>query len=388
MQVYKLYFKLLKSILPAVVIFGAFFAITTFLYSSNQNKNVTDYEDTKINIAVVNYDEDNPLTQSFLDYLNKYCIFHYYYNEDKLTDALNFNEVVYILTIPEKFGENFMSGKATVVEKNSIEDGIYSFIVDHAINKYFNTAKAYLNVNQNISTAKLIEGVRQDLRSDTEVNIDVIGERVRNNIFYNMYYNISSYIMLSCCLLGVGVILISTRNIDIQRRNRIAPISLRNLNLQLIGGNILFVLGFDVLFILFGVLLNNERDININILLFWLNCIIFSISSLGVSYIAALSIKRKSMNIAISIFLPLFLCFIGGAFIPQNLLNGTILEFASFTPVFWFVKGNNAIAGLYSLHSENMRDIIICMTIQIGFAAALFSLTLLLGKIKTQKNYI
>ncbi len=388
MQVFKLYFKLLKSAAPALIIYLVVFSILIFVLSSNQRKSATGFEEVKIDMALVNYDGEHLLVQDFLEYLKSYCNFKDYgEDENDLADALFFREVEYILTIPYDFGEDFIAGKDVRLEKKAIPDGVYNSSVDQVINNYLNTARIYLTAIPNISEEDLVSYIRKDINTEAEVSIDANENKGEENGFYNQYFNMASYIMLSCCLLGVGLIMLTFHNVHILRRNLVTPMTHKNMNFQLIGGNLIFVLTYDIFFILLGFLMNENKSLNGNVLLFWLNLIIFSVSALSISYLVAVLVKSRQANEAVSIVLPLGLSFISGAFIPQFLLGDSVLKLASFTPLYWFVKGNDTIAGLVNFNWDNLKYIYFYMLIQLGFAAAVFSLSLVAGKNRRRDNY-
>ncbi len=387
MQVFKVYFKILKSAAPALIIYIVIFSVMVFFISTAQSKKMTVYKETKIDAALVNYDKDSILVQDLLDYLSKYCNFTDYMDkEDELADALFFRQVKFILTIPYDFGEDFLSGRDTGVEKKTIPEGAYNVSVDNAINNYLNIARLYLAAFPDISQAELITNIRRDMITETEVSIAAGVNEDKISDFYNRYFNSASYIMLSCCLLGIGMLMLTFHNIHIMRRNMVTPITHSEFNLQLIGGNLIFVLTYDIFFILFGYLINEDKTINGNVLLYWLNLLIFSVSALSISYLSAILIKSRQGNNILSTVLPLGLSFISGAFVPQYLLNKSVLKLASFTPLYWFIKGNDTIAGVIHFRWENINGIIYYMLIQVGFAAAFFSVALVISKNNRQSE--
>ena len=388
MQVFKLYFKILKSVAPALLIYAIIFAGLIFLLSNNEGQGTISYEETKINTAIVNYNEDSILVQDFLEYLSEFCEFKDYGDkETDLADALFFRQVEYIITIPYQFGEDFILSKDVAIEKKTVPDAIYATSVDNAINNYLNTARVYLNSIPGITEAELVTYIRQDISSEASVSIVSNEKDGSNNSFYNYYFNTAAYIILTSCLLGIGMIMLSFHNVNIRRRNMVTPMSNKNMNLQLIAGNLIFVLCYDVLFIIFGIILNKDKGINGNALLYWMNLIIFSISALSISYLVSILVKSKGANDALSYVLPLGFSFISGVFVPQFLLGESVLKLASFTPVYWYVKCNDTIGSLSNLKLANTKEIFYYMAIQIGFAAALFSLSLVISKNKSQGNY-
>ena len=381
MQVFKLYFKLLKSVAPALIIYAIIFAVLIFIISANQTQSITHFEETKIDTALVNYDENSIFTKNLIHYLTKYCSFKDYgEGEDNLADALFFRQIEYILTIPYDFGEDFLRGKEAAVEKKSVPDGVYNSTIDNAINIYLNTARIYLRNIPNITEEELVTYVNKDMQEKAEVAIEDPEKKDNDYSFYNRFFNIASYIMLSCCLIGVSMIMLTFHNVNILRRNMVTPMTHKDMNLQLIGGNLVFVLVHDILFILFGYIINDNKNITGNVLLFWLNMIVYSISALSISYFVAVIIKNKHVNDIMAYVLPLGFSFISGAFIPQYILGDSVLKLASFTPVFWFIKGNDAITLLTDYNWNLLGNIYAYMLIQIGFAAAIFSLSLVISK--------
>jgi ABC-2 type transport system permease protein len=152
-------------------------------------------------------------------------------------------------------------------------------------------------------------------------------------------------------------------------------------------GNLIFVLGYDIILIVLGYILNPIKTIDTNVLLHWLNLIVFSFCALGISYLAAMLVKSKQANEALSVILPLGLSFISGAFVPQFLLGDSVLHFSSFAPVYWFVRANDTIASLTVHNFTNIKPILSYMAIQIGFAVTFFTLSLVISKSKLQREY-
>lgn len=387
MQVFKLYFKLIRSVSTTLLLYTVLFAGITTIQTVNRNDNVKGFMQDKISTAIVNYNEDSPLVQGLIEYLEEYCEFEDLGDiESDLQDALFFRKVEYILTIPYEFGEDFSAGKDVSLEKKTVPDAIYATTVDAAINTYLNTAKNYLNTVPDITEEELATYVTNDLKAQATVQINEKTDQVVDS-YYSYYVNFASYILLTGCIVGVSLIMLSFHNINIRRRNLVSPITFRSLNIQLMEGNLIFVLGYDIILIVLGYILNPNKTIDTNVLLHWLNLIVFSFCALGISYLAAMLVKSKQANEALSVILPLGLSFISGAFVPQFLLGDSVLHFSSFAPVYWFVRANDTIASLTVHNFTNIKPILSYMAIQIGFAVTFFTLSLVISKSKLQREY-
>ncbi|HKL80385.1 MAG TPA: ABC transporter permease, partial [Mobilitalea sp.] len=70
---------------------------------------------------------------------------------------------------------------------------------------------------------------------------------------------------------------------------------------------------------------------------------------------------------------------------PQEFMGDAVMKVARFTPSYWFVKSNNTIASITKYNFKNLSDIFGMMGIQIGFAAAIISIALVVSKRKRQQ---
>ncbi|HHY12951.1 MAG TPA: hypothetical protein GX529_10030 [Firmicutes bacterium] len=75
--------------------------------------------------------------------------------------------------------------------------------------------------------------------------------------------------------------------------------------------------------------------------------------------------------------------FLGGVFVPQSIMSKPVLAVAKFLPSYWFIQANDAIGELSVFTGESLRPIFGSIFIQLGFAVAIFSVTLLLSKERT-----
>lgn len=389
MQVYKVYFKIIKKQLFSILIYGVLFLAITIVVSANRNKvNSNQFKSEKVPILVVNEDGQNSLLEGFLKYMDKYVIFEEVEDtENARSDALFFQKVLYILTIPEGFTKAFLAGDKVSLQKQIIPDSIAAISVDDAVNNYFNTATIYLKSLPKLSNEELKTFVELSLSKETEVSFDVMKEKVEvnPNIFNVSFYNSLGYIIIVCFIIGVSTVMISFHSIEIQRKLHASPLTARSMNIQLIFANFTFVMCYLLTFLIAGFLCNPYRRVDTAMVLYWVNAFAFSLAALSVSYLIGITIKSKKAISAISTALSLSLAFISGMFVPQELLGKSVLKVASFTPAYWFVKANNTIVYLNDFHWKSIQDIFGYMAIQIGFAAAIIAVALVVSKRKSQQ---
>lgn len=365
-----------------------FLAITILMTMSDGGKVEKEFTNQKISMHVVNEDGSSELVDSFLKYMETYAKYiEVEDNEEARKDALFYGNVAYILTIPEGFAEAFLAGEDVTIQKQSVPGYTGAVPVDSAIDNYFNTIRTYLKFMPDRSFEEINNYVVENLDQKTTVEISASTDARFNNSneFNQIYFNILGYVLIGSFIIGVSMVMSSFREINIRRRHSAAPISTKSLNFQLLLGNLIFVLCYLFLFVLSGYICNKYRRIDANTILFWINGIVFSLTTLSLSYLIGITVKNKKAVGAISSALSLSLAFISGMFVPQEFMGNTVLKVASFTPTYWFVRTNDTIGGLTNFGLKNLSGIFGTMAIQLGFGAALISIALVVSKRKSQQ---
>lgn len=385
MQVFKLYFKLLKKSFSSIMIYLVVFLVIVIGSSLNAKQNSEKiFKESKVDIAFINYDKNSALLDGLKEYLGSSCDFKEIGNsKEAIQDALFFRSVVYIITIPKDFTDQFLKGEEATVEKLSVPESTDSVFIDMAINNYFNKVKLYMNHTKNLSKDEIIKSVMGDLSGEVEAEIYSKAAKEKDNSLLVNYYNYIVYAMLSTLILGIGSIMISFTKIDIKRRNLVTPVSITSINLQQILGNITFAIGFDIVLILLGFLLNGKITLDEISLLFILNLLVFSIAALSIAYLVGILVKSREASNGIANIIGMGSCFISGIFVPREFLGDSVLNVAKFTPTYWYTTNNDLIGKLTNYTIENFTVIFENMLIQLGFALALFAISLVISKKKS-----
>ncbi|WP_291576554.1 ABC transporter permease [Clostridium sp. UBA4548] len=382
MQVYKAFFKIILKNLSQIMIYVVVFISLAIALANTSNQTVnTDFTETKVNIAFINYDGDSKLVEGLKSYLGKNGkLIDIPDDNQKLQDALFFRQVEYIVKVPEGFTEELLSGKTPQIEKTSLPGSTSGIYVDSIINKYLNTAKIYSSNMENLSEEQLISYVDNDLLQRIEVKVNNSEEEISKNEKRAFYFNYMAYALFAVLILGVCSVMLVFNNTDLKKRNNCSPIKLRNMNYQMILANFSFailawVAMISTSFIMYGSYMFTAKGA-----LFLLNSFVFTLAALSVSYFIGNIVKSKgAMSAAANVF-SLGSCFISGVFVPQELLGKTVLKIASFTPNYWYVKSNNIIANTVNFNMENLTPVFLNMLIVVGFAVAILSVTLVIIK--------
>jgi len=385
MQVFRTYFKILKKNMVPILIYSVLFLWLTIMIASNINVENTEFIAAKTDVMIINEDGDNELVKGFLSYLSQYANYiEAEEDEEARKDALFYRKVDYILTIPEGFTQSLLTGGDVQLIKESIPNLVEAMYIDNAINNYMNTAQVYIKHTSDVNAAELNNAITDTLQQEAQVTIKIKSKDsvTFSNGFNQNYFNYLGYILISTLITGVSLVMFSFHGLDLRRRHSAAPITNHSMNVQLILANLIFVLGFLLMFIIAGFVLNKDRMINENTLLTWLNAIVYTIAALSISYLVGITVKSKRAVNAVATTLSLCLAFLSGIFAPQDYLGPAITKIASFMPTFWYVKANNTIVTLDSFGWSDISGVMGYIAIQLGFAVAFFCIALVVSKRK------
>jgi len=384
MQVYKAFFKIIKKNLIEISIYllvFLFFAI--LMTTTGSDRQNIGFEEAKKNIAFINNDKESEIVAGLRDYLSeKANIVEIEDDAEKLQDALFYRKVEYIVRVPAGFSDDFLSGKEFQLEKTTVPNSTAAIYMDSLINKYLNTASIYLKYSDSASQDEIIKNIKKDLEAQTQVTVNSFNTKKANGQKYMYYFNYMAYSLFSVMILGVCAVMIVYNKTDLKRRNHCAPIKTRNINLQLLFGNLSFALIAWALMVSTSFIFYPKQMFSLNGLLFLLNSLVASVTFLSISFLISNIIKSKNAMSAAANVVSLGFCFISGVFVPQEMLGETVLNIASFTPTYWYIKANIRIAETVEFSMKHLKPIFTDMLIVLAFALASVTVALVIMKQK------
>jgi ABC-2 type transport system permease protein len=386
MQVFKAYFKILRKHLRPLLIYAGLFLFLMVAFIRTNNDSSSEFNTEKVPVMEINQDGENDFLKGLLDYLGMYVNYVEPVKEDReIQDALYFRKASYILTIPAGFTDKFLTDGQASMQKLTAPNTIEAITVDDAINNYLNMAKTYQGYIPEITAQELSQYVKASLQEETKVSLSKVTRDTTNevNTRNKTYFNFLGYIMIAVFVTSVSTIMFSFRELDIRRRHSASPLSNRNLNLQLLAANAVFILAYLTIFLVYNF--NQTGILNLSTILFWINAATFAIVALSISYLIGISVNSKKAISVLSPGISLVFAFLSGMFVPQEYLGASVLKVASFTPAYWFVKANNTIETICGGVWSQLSKVAGYMGIQLGFAAAIISIALVVSKKKSQQ---
>ncbi len=382
MQAFKLNLLIIRKRLPSLSIYLVIFMAISILIagSGSENVSVPDlFEPVKVK-AVLFSEEDTALTRGLKAELEKTVNFIEAKDDQAaLTDMLYWGEASYILRIPEGFTNDLLSGKARSLKRTSVNDSAASVYVDMAIEKYLDTTLLYVNHTAGISEDELAVKVAAALDRQVRTSFQEI-EQKQDTGYANFFFNYMAYSIQAILILGMGIIVLAYKNPDLKRRNTASPLSMKAQTFGFVMANVCFALGTWLFFVIACFILDVENARRENMIWFILNSLLFTLAASALSYMIGNLIRGENAIDAVSNVVSLGSAFISGVFVPQEFLGQSVLRIARFTPVYWYVLGNNRIAGLRDFTPETLRVVWQPMLVMTGFIALFITVSVIAMK--------
>lgn len=180
---------------------------------------------------------------------------------------------------------------------------------------------------------------------------------------------------------GISSVMMAFNNRDLRLRNLCAPMPQRSFDLAIAAGHGLFALGCWALVVVVGVVLNGLGSLLAGrTWLHLLNSLSFAVVATAIGFAVGYFVRTSSGQSGAVNVISLGMSFLCGVFVPQSIMSRSVLTFARFLPAYWYVQANERIGALPTSVSADIYPIYQSMLIQLGFAVAMFSVTLLFAK--------
>lgn len=389
MQVFKALFKIIYKMIPSLLIYLIVFILLAMMLTLffEQPKD-SFFEPAKPRIAVFNEDAPDPYTEAFIEWLSqKTEIVEIPDEREKIQDALFYRFVTYVLRIPSGFGRHIMEGNPDAVKliRTVSPDDWSGITVDLLIERYISQSLLYIKGESSLNVKDLKTAVWQSLSYEADIRLKSGQKTETSPITY--YFSYLSYSMMAIIILGITSVLSVFDQTDLWRRNLVSPIRLIQYNAQLVLGCLLFSVIVWFIMVMSSLFLGASHAPVPKLWLWSLNALVFAFSCLSLSFLLSRFIHSKAAQQSIANVLALATCFLGGVFVPQELLGETVHLLGSFTPTYWSVRAINQIDRLSSFSYHDIRAVIQSMLIQAGFTLAFLSAALAVARQKRQSHF-
>jgi len=379
-----------RRIATFVVYFTIFIGLSVVITTLTSDQFSPDFSAMKPDFTVINRDGASPLADGLVAFLRENgseVILED--NIRALQDATFYRATDYIVFLPHGFRDSVLSGAPLTLETVKTTHSANGYFTDSMVNQYLNQVRFYLAAGSGLSEHELVEAVRRDLSLEASAEKIRFSASAPIDLNYMMYNQIQCYILLVLIILCVTNITMVFKRPDIRMRNLCSPLRPRSMSAQqMLCSAILGIMAWFLItvvgFIMYGTGLSGVDGRIIALVV--LNTLVFTFVALSVAALSGTFVRSSNSQNAAANIMTLSLCFLGGVFVPLEMLGEGILSVARFLPTYWNVTALERIYMLNSFGLDAMRPVWQAMAIQLAFAAAILCITLVLSKYLSQSE--
>lgn len=382
MTVFKTVLKIVNKYKSTIILYTVMLILFGGI-NFKSNNNSMNFEATKPDIFIVNYDEEVGITKDLINFLDENTNIKELKNdEDSINDALFYRNVNYVIYIPKNFRKDFLDGKDPKIDIKTTKD-YNSVLAENLLDNYIKTAKIY-RTNMT-SEEELIEKVNQTIHVSTQV--DVVSKLDTNTLSQvTAYFNFLNYCILAGCVYVICLLLFSFRKENIHKRMVIGGTNYKKINRQLLISMGIVSLFLWICYIILAFVLLGDVMLSIHGIMYIINSFIFMICALTIAFLIGNIMNSETAINGIVNVVALGSSFLCGAFVPMQWLPKYVLTLAHILPSYWFMKTNELLKTLEVFNLDTMKPIIINMIVVLIFSLAFVVITNIITKKKRKIN--
>ena len=355
MTVFKTILKILNKLKGMVILYTAILVAITALNQTSGN-NMTNFEDSKPSVLIVNKDSEDNIAKGFEDYISKHSEIKDIdtKDEEKINDAIFYRDVNYVIYIPKDFGKKLLDGKNPSLEYKSCGDE-YSSYAQMMVEKYIKTVLIYKDY---YSGVELISKVNKVVDKDTKVYMKTTLDTSKLSSM-TQYFNILNYALLAGCVYCISMILASLNDETVRKRTIISSFNYKKYNRIVLLSNSIVIFAMWILYMILALILFKDLMFSSNGLGYVINSFVFTICSLTIGFLIGNITQNKNAIGGIVNVIALGTSFLCGCFVPFEYMPDYVLKIAHILPTYYYVANNQLIKTMEAFNFESIKPLLI-----------------------------
>lgn len=389
MQVFNLFFKLLKSNKGVIIMYFAIFLTVALVISDAQSVDGNnDQEKMKEEILTITIiDEDK---KTFGKGLKEYFsegnkILEMEYDEDAILDKLYWRKLDYALVIPEGFEKSLLDEDIEDMELKCMKVPGYfdASFFESELSMYTAKLTSLLKAGYSMEEAQQELFDLQDEKTKVEV-ANFINENQNDRTTMFLLY--VPYLFITLGMNGIGIILLTLNAPLVKARMECSSTTLKTKMTGLIGGIVLYgVLLMAAVMIVVAILSKGSIFTDARLPYFLLNMFAMLLFSLSLGFFTGTISKNHDVVNGLVNVLSIGLCFLGGVFVPYEFFGEAVLKVARFVPTYWYAVNNMSIGAMTEMTPEFAKEIFWQTGLIAGYALVIFAVTIVVIANKRKK---
>lgn len=378
MTVFSTILKILNKLKGMLILYTVMLVAITTINQTLGNK-VTNFEESKPDMLIVNNDSKNVITDGFVDYIKKHANIKDIdtSNQDKINDAIFYRDVNFVIYIPENFGKDLKEGKEPSLKYKETGDE-YAAYSRMLVEKYIKTVKTYKDY---YSGRQLIEKVKNIVGNDTKVQVKSSLDTSKMSTM-TAYFNFLNYALLAGCVYCITMILASLKQENVRKRTIVSSFNYRKYNRIVLFSNAIVIVAMWILYMILSLILFKDTMFTANGLAFVLNSLVFALCGLSIGFLIGNITTNKAAIGGIVNVVALGTSFLCGCFVPFEYMPDYVLKIAHILPTYYFVANNQLIKTIESFNIDTLKPIFINVGVVLAFTIVFVILSNYISKKK------
>ena len=371
MTVFKTILKILNKLKGMLILYTVMLISITTINQKSGN-NISNFEESKPDILIVNKDESNDITTNFVNYINKHSEIKDIdtNDEEKINDAIFYRDVNFVIYIPENFGNDLLNDKNPTLEYKSSGDE-YSSYSEMLVEKYMKMLLMYKDYYRG---DELISKVNNVLETETKVELKTTLDTSELSSI-TRYFNFLNYAFLAGCVYCISMILSSLKEENVRKRTIISSFNYKKYNRIVLLTNAIVIFVMWILYVILSVILFKDFMISSNGLAYIANSFAFAICSLTIGFLIGNITQNKNAIGGIVNVVALGSSFLCGCFVPFEYMPEYAIKIAHIFPTYYFVLNNESIKTIEIFNFENIKGLLTNGGIIIAYSLLFIVLT-------------
>lgn len=378
MTVFKTILKVLNKLKGTLILYTVVLISVTAINQTSGN-NITNFEEAKPDVLIVNKDKENSISKGLEDYIAKHAEIKKIdiNDEEKINDAIFYRDVNYVIYIPENFGSDILNGKNPTLEYKSSGDE-YSSYSEMLVEKYIKTALIYRDYyTDDELVEKINEVVDTNIKTELKTTLDTskLSSMTR-------YFNFLNYALLAGCVYCISMILSIIKETNVRKRTIISSFDYKKYNRIVLLSNSIVIFAMWVLYMILGTILFKDLMLTSNGLAYIINSFVFALCSLTIGFLIGNITQNKNAVGGIVNVVAIGTSFLCGCFVPFEYMPSYAIKIAHILPTYYYVSNNELIKATETFSLDVIKPLLINGGIIIGFSLVFIFLTNYISKKK------
>jgi len=363
------------TLLIYITVFMTLSVIMSASASTDQSYQM--YTSEKTDVAFL-AEEDTPLVEGLRTALSGNAVFvDVKDTPSALADALYYREVSYIIRVPAGFSESFMKGEDPQLSCTSVPGSFSGTYISEKLQRWLSTASLYVKTGTVTDETMLAAQMNKTMAKTASVSLMDSGVKSSAKYsFLSYYFKYLAYILAAVLISIMAVLMQVFNDKDLRHRTFCSPITSYSYSVQFLLAGASFSAGLWIVMMMLVAVFNGKSFFQGTTLLYAANALAYTLMASALGFlIGTLATSREQVG-ALSTIVPLGFSFLGGVFIPQAFMGNGVLAAARYTPAYWYVKANDAVAAAKDLGSVDIVTVRSSILVVLCFGAAFLAIGL------------